>query len=583
VDGVDLQGFLVDGLPGDGDEMVLAKPKIVIIGIDGADPSLVERFVASGACPNLERLIGRGAFGPLRSTTPPTSLPAWTSFITGATPSSHGIPDFTVRRAYGVRFTGAGDRRLPSLFAHLERQGLTVGAAWFPATYPPELLNGWQISGWDSPVTARGDESFVHPPDLHRDLTARFGDAHLSFDTIDEFSADDAWYLAAAEALPRRARLRGEMAAWLIGERPVDVAACYFGEADTAAHHFWAFHDPSSPRRPAAVEPRLAAALEAVYAAIDEAVGRVIAAAGEQSAVIVLSDHGSAGNGNVAIHLNRMLERAGLLSFSRGRALLDPRTARGQAPALVPTRLRRVLFRLAGGLLPAAVESWIRFGGIDWSRTTAFSEELSYAPSIWLNQLGREPRGTLRHRDRARATSAVERAAAELRDPAGRSLVRRVIRREEIHQGPLLSLFPDLMLELEAADGYAPVCLPSGATSGDPVTVLDGADLLGRKGRSLPGGHAPDGVLIVASQAARAGARIRSARIHDVAPIVTALAGVAPAPWFEGRVPDGALASAGGELAADDGGLAPRARRAYDRSEERVVAARLRRLGYLDW
>ncbi|MBW2277575.1 MAG: hypothetical protein JRF63_08795, partial [Deltaproteobacteria bacterium] len=60
-----------------------------------------------------------------------------------------------------------------------------------------------------------------------------------------------------ADALQRHIARRAEMASWLLHEHPVDVAAFYFGEADTAAHHFWAFHDPASPRRPAEVDPRL--------------------------------------------------------------------------------------------------------------------------------------------------------------------------------------------------------------------------------------------------------------------------------------------------------------------------------------
>jgi predicted AlkP superfamily phosphohydrolase/phosphomutase len=563
--------------------MTTKATRVLILGLDGADPRLIDRFVREGSCPQLGRLIRSGSWGELRSTVPPTSLPAWTSLLTGASPSSHGVPDFTSRRGYRVRFVGAGDRRLPTFLAHLERCGATAGAAWFPATYPPEGLRGWQISGWDSPVTARGDSSFVRPRALHRELGAAFGDDHLGFDTIDEFDDSDDWYRAAAEALPRRIARRTEMACWLLEHHPVDVAAFYFGEADTAAHHFWAFHDRSSPRRPARVDPRLEGALEAVYRSLDEAVGRLLEAVGDDCAAIVLSDHGSAGASDVAIHLNRALEAAGLLAFEPRRSAFDPLALRGRIPALIPSRLRRSLFRLAGGLLPSAIESHLRFFGIDWSRTAAFSEELTYAPAIWFNQLGREPLGTLRHRDRDRAASAVERTFADLRDPDGRGLVRRVIPREEIHRGPFAHLFPDLVVELEEHDGYAPVCLPSRGRSGPIVTRLTGADLLGRKGRSLPGRHSRDGILIARGDRVPRGGRIDGARVEDVASVISALAGAPEASWFEGRIPRGLTRLAMARPAEMDDGLAPTSNRAYDRSEERVVAERLRKLGYLDW
>jgi predicted AlkP superfamily phosphohydrolase/phosphomutase len=557
----------------------MSLPRVLILGLDGVGPDLIEQFSAEGHLPNLTALCQRGAWGPLRSTTPPTTLPAWTSFMTGATPSSHGVPDFTVREGYRVRFVGGANRALPTLFEHLELRGLTAGAAWFPATYPPEKLKGYQISGWDSPVTSRGDASFVHPAGLHGQLTRRFGGDHLDFEVIDEFSDDADWYLRTAEALPKRVRRRAEMAAWLLKARPVDVAAFYFGEADTAAHHLWAFHDPTSPRRPREVDPRLAEGLRAVYRALDEAVGLLIEAAGSQAAVVVLSDHGSGGASDVVVHLNRMLERAGLLRFKPpGRSWLPgAHWLRSAGPALVPPAWRRRLFRLGGGLTPSLAESRLRFGNIDWVGTRAFSEELTYAPSIWLNQRGREPRGVVDPGERAEACREVARAAATVGGPDGTPLIQRVIGRDELHRGPLAHLFPDMILELHPIDGYTPVCLPSEGRTGPVVDRLRGADLLGRKGRSLPGCHTQEGILMVAGEGVTVGASLR-ASLEDVAPVVAALAGSPGADWFEGGPVEGLPCPVGvkGSRAKSTG------QGSYTPEEERAIAERLRLLGYLE-
>jgi predicted AlkP superfamily phosphohydrolase/phosphomutase len=558
------------------------KPRLLILGLDGVGFDLLGRFAADGTCPRLGALAARGASGPLESTLPPTTFPAWTSFYTGAFPASHGVTDFTVRSGYRVRFVGAGQRLLPTIFSHVEGHGRRAGAAWFPMTWPPETLRGWQIAGWDSPVTSAGDASFVHPRSLHREIAARFGADHLAFDTLDEFDDGADWFLRAAAELPRRIRRRAEIARFLLERHPVDVAAFYFGEADTAAHHFFAFHDPASPRRPADVDPRLASALRSTYRALDEACGLLLDTAGDDAAVVVLSDHGSGGSSDVAIHLNRALERAGLLAFRGGRdPLPGPELLRGRLPGLVPRGLRRALFRFAGGLAPALVESRLRFQGIDWSRTSAFSEELSYAPAVWLNQLGREPRGRVRFRDREAVAREVETALSDLRLDDGTPLVRAVHRREDLHRGAAAHLFPDLIVEPEPAAGFTPVFLPSRGRTGPVVERLAPEELLGRKGRSMPGCHTRCGVLAVAGPGIAPGA-IEGARLPDATAVVADLTGVPAAPWFEGGIPRGLPGFrplAGGAVAPPwTGGPA----RAYNPAEERAVARRLRDLGYLE-
>lgn len=561
----------------------MSKPRVLILGLDGLDPLLVERFAANGALPNLSRLMTRGVWGPLRSTTPATTLPAWTSFLTGASPSFHGVPDFTMRLGYSVQFVGAGHRELPTVFEHLEARGLTTGAAWFPATFPPTRLRGYMISGWDSPVTSAGDESFVWPRVLHAELDRNLGGAHLLFDAVDEFADETSWYLRAAKALRRSVRRRMRVARYLLERHRVDVAAFYFGETDTAAHHYWAFHDPGSPRRPASFEPALANVIRDTYHAVDEAVGELVTTAGEQAAVVVLSDHGSGGSSDLAIHLNRMLEQAGLLRFGGGPSMLvRPRFLRGVAPSMIPPRLRRAAFRLAGGLAPALAESMIRFGGIDWSRTRAFSEELSYAPAVWINQRGRDPGGVVPVAGCEAVVREVEAASENVTAPDGSPLIRRVWRRDELYPGPQSERFPDLVLELERPGGYIPACLPSQGRPGEVVSRLSGKELLGRKGRSLPGCHTPLGTVIVAAEGLQQG-RVEGARLEHVAPVVAALAGVEAAGWFEAEPPAPLPrpASATGQWSpeAQHRSAGPES---YDAEEERIVAERLRALGYLE-
>ena len=64
---------------------------VVIIGADGMDPGLTEKWMAARHLPNLDRLRLEGGFARLRTTFPPESPVAWSTFITDTNPGRHGI------------------------------------------------------------------------------------------------------------------------------------------------------------------------------------------------------------------------------------------------------------------------------------------------------------------------------------------------------------------------------------------------------------------------------------------------------------------------------------------------------------
>jgi hypothetical protein len=74
-----------------------SRPKVVILGFDGADARLVERWMSEGKLPNLARLRDEGAYTPLQPTNPPQTPVSWSSFATGTTPGKTKIFDWLVR------------------------------------------------------------------------------------------------------------------------------------------------------------------------------------------------------------------------------------------------------------------------------------------------------------------------------------------------------------------------------------------------------------------------------------------------------------------------------------------------------
>ena len=84
--------------------------RVFIIGWDGATWDLIRPWVAQGKLPHIAALMDTGATGPLESTLPPMTFPAWSSFMTGKNPGKHGIYDFTRQRPgrYELEFVNGG-------------------------------------------------------------------------------------------------------------------------------------------------------------------------------------------------------------------------------------------------------------------------------------------------------------------------------------------------------------------------------------------------------------------------------------------------------------------------------------------
>jgi predicted AlkP superfamily phosphohydrolase/phosphomutase len=552
--------------------------RALVIGLDGLDLGVVEQF--GGEClPNLHHVMGRGAYAALESVQPPATLPNWTTFLTGLDPGQHGVFDFTTRRGYQVRFTAGTAREAPTVFQRLDRLGLRCACLSFPATWPPEELErGVFVSGWDAPVAFEADRSFMWPPSLYDETVARFGTP--TFDDVDEFRTDaPGWIDDLPNALIRRVTRKERWARWLLGRQDWDVFAVYFGESDTAAHYLWAHHDPKSPRKPKRVSSDQRAGLLRVYQALDETVGRLIEAAGTETEVTLLSDHGSGGSSDKVLFLNRLLAEHGLLSF---KARPQRRGARLKELALrhFPPRLRERVFRAANSWLPSRLESNVRFGAIDMENTVAFSDELNYFPGIYLNIAGREPKGTVHPNERHEAILRIRAALLEVRDPwTGRPVFRDVVRREELFDGPYLERAPDLLLGLHLDDNYSYNLMPSASAppGHDPWRILTDQQKLGKKGRSLPGSHRSHGFMAIAGPDVRSVGRI-DAHIADMTATLLARLGISVPSSFRGRVLWEALEGSDAAEALPAGvrqgsGVG---------GNEAAVEARLRALGYVE-
>ncbi len=71
--------------------------RVILLGIDGIDPKILENLMAEGSLPSFSRLREMGGFAPLQTTIPPESPVAWSAIATGSNPGYFGIFDFILR------------------------------------------------------------------------------------------------------------------------------------------------------------------------------------------------------------------------------------------------------------------------------------------------------------------------------------------------------------------------------------------------------------------------------------------------------------------------------------------------------
>jgi predicted AlkP superfamily phosphohydrolase/phosphomutase len=383
------------------------------------------------------------------------------------------------------------------------------------------------------------------------------------------------------------AHRRSEIAAYLMDRGAWDCFFVHFGESDTVAHHFWAAHDPHSPRYDEALAADLGHAIHTVYQALDRAVGELVTHAGADSSpgdltVMVVSDHGAGGTGERVIHLNRWLAQQGWLRFAPWSAFRSAADRVKQLGYALPAALQEWAFRGPLRHLLGPLESSARLGGIDWARTRAFSEEANTFPGIWLNVRGREPQGTVDPgAEYERLRGEILARLAGWRNPdTGEAVVARAARREDVYHGSAVDDAPDLVLEPALDQGYAYTFLSSRGRPGQPVRRLAPAERLGAKGASMNGSHRPEGILILAGSGVQRGVHLAEAQIIDVAPTLLHLLGLPLPTHLDGRVLSEALVPGREVLVGPEAPGTAQVADPYSAEQAAVVGQRLRGLGY---
>ena len=119
------------------------RPHVIVIGVNGMELDVIRPLLLKGDLPNLAKVIKNGAYGKLRTVDAPNCPRVYSTIFTSTTPAEHGVTGFLV----GGITANTNMLKQEPIWSILSKNGVTVGMANVPATFPVMPVNGYMISG----------------------------------------------------------------------------------------------------------------------------------------------------------------------------------------------------------------------------------------------------------------------------------------------------------------------------------------------------------------------------------------------------------------------------------------------------
>jgi Type I phosphodiesterase / nucleotide pyrophosphatase len=130
-------------LPGRAQSTGTTPPHVVVVGVNGMELDVIRPLLLKGDLPNLAKVIKNGAHGKLRTVNAPNCPRVYSTMFTSTQPEEHGVTGFLL----GWITANTNMLKQEPIWSVLSKNGITVGMANVPATFPVMPVNGYMISG----------------------------------------------------------------------------------------------------------------------------------------------------------------------------------------------------------------------------------------------------------------------------------------------------------------------------------------------------------------------------------------------------------------------------------------------------
>jgi tetratricopeptide (TPR) repeat protein len=286
--------------------------KILLVGWDGADWNVIRPLMNQGKLPHLTRLLDEGISGNLRSLHPHHSPMVWTSIATGKRPYKTGVCGYAEVCPDGldVRPITSYSRRSKAIWNISSQSGLRTHCVNWYASDPAETVKGIYVSrGFFSPQESAGTDrnsgplfrgKQVHPVEISGLLSRYLIDSTELDPTIvlellpagarvdDHGHPRLQW---CAQAMAETASVHA-VACEIIQQHPFDFMAVLYTGLERFSHLLMPYHPPRQSHISEREFELYHQGLSVAYQLHDMMLGRLVELAGEDTTVLVVSDHG---------------------------------------------------------------------------------------------------------------------------------------------------------------------------------------------------------------------------------------------------------------------------------------------------
>jgi len=284
----------------------LAK-KVLLIGWDAADWKVINPLLDAGLMPALEKLVNKGSMGKIATLDPPLSPILWTSIGTGKTADKHGILNFIEPDpdTGDVRPVTVTSRKVKAIWNILTQEGFkTHLVGWWPS-HPAEPINGISVSNLFHKHIGKQKEYKISKGTVHpEELAPVFEEFHIDPNEItysmllpfvpdaakvdqekDKSLINIAGHIAGASCIQNAAT-------WIMENRDWDFLGVYFDTIDHFCHGFMKYHPPQMNGIPDEYFNLYKNVINSAYRFQDMMLDRMLELTGDDTTVILLSDHG---------------------------------------------------------------------------------------------------------------------------------------------------------------------------------------------------------------------------------------------------------------------------------------------------